>query len=104
MEALCRITTIKQVAYHLGLHWHTVKEIDKRRLQREVQPPDWSKVTRLVMDEFAVHKGHRYAAVIIDADTFQVLWVGNGNRPVDIRPFFEVLGKCCQQIEAAVGE
>ncbi len=28
------------------------------------------------MDEFALFKGHRYATVVVDADTQQVLWVG----------------------------
>ena len=30
------------------------------------------------MDEFALFKGHRYATVVMDADTQQVLWVGEG--------------------------
>lgn len=30
---------------------------------------------RLVMDEFALFKGHRYATVVLCADTQQVLWV-----------------------------
>ena len=34
------------------------------------------------MDEFALFKGHRYATVVMDADTQQVLWVGEGrSRP-----------------------
>jgi transposase len=52
------------------------------------------------MDEFALHKGHRYASVIADADTKQVLWIGEGRSRESIRPFFEELGKHCEQIEA----
>ncbi|TBW36340.1 ISL3 family transposase, partial [Azotobacter chroococcum] len=57
-------------------------------------------VRRLVMDEFALHKGHRYATVIMDAERTRVLWVGQGNSRKAIRPFFELLGERCQQIEA----
>ena len=100
VESLCQLLPIKHVAQLLGLSWHTVKEIDKRRLQREVSPPDWPSITRLVMDEFALFKGHRYATVIADANTHQVLWVGIGRSREQIRPFFELMGEHCQQIEA----
>ncbi|MUI40031.1 ISL3 family transposase, partial [Pseudomonas aeruginosa] len=42
---------------------NTLKTLDKRRLQAEVGTFDSSGVRRLVMDEFALHKGHRYATV-----------------------------------------
>jgi Helix-turn-helix domain of transposase family ISL3/zinc-finger of transposase IS204/IS1001/IS1096/IS1165 len=35
---LCRVLPIEHVAAHFGLDWHTVKEIDKRRLEQEVAP------------------------------------------------------------------
>jgi len=99
-EDLCRILPIKHVAEHLKLSWHSVKRIDKQRLIRELPPVDWTRLRRLVMDEFALHKGHRYASVIADADTKQVLWIGEGRTRESIRPFFKQLGKHCEQIEA----
>lgn len=101
IESLVRLLPIKQVAELLGLHWHTVKDIDYRRLQREVVPADLSLVRRLVMDEFALYKGHRYATVVICADTQQVLWIGEGRSRESIRPFFEWMGEAvCQRIQA----
>ena len=99
-EALCRILPISHVSNLLGLHWTTVKDIDKGRLIREVTEPDYSRIRQLVMDEFALHKGHRYATVIADANTQQVLWIGEGRSRKNIRPFFEELGEYCQNIEA----
>jgi len=98
--SLCELLPIKHVAKLLNLSWHTVKEIDKRRLATVVKPPNWSEVSRLVMDEFALFKGHRYATVVADADTHQVLWVGVGRSRKQIRPFFELMGKHCKHIEA----
>ena len=95
-----RLLPIKHVSELTGLHWDTIKEIDRQRLSREVTEPDWSQIQRLVMDEFAIHKGHRYATVVINADNLQVLWVGMGNRRIDISPFFQQLGAYCEQIEA----
>jgi len=53
------------------------------------------------MDEFALFKGHRYATVVLDADTRRVLWVGEGRSREAIRPFFDWLGvRRCTNIEA----
>ncbi|WP_353735547.1 helix-turn-helix domain-containing protein [Shewanella sp.] len=59
VEALLKLLPIKHISQLLGLHWHTIKTIDKRRLAREVTEPDWSRVKRLVMDEFAPSLRHR---------------------------------------------
>jgi transposase len=101
IEALVQILPIAHVAQLTGLHWHTIKRIDHRRLQTRYGAFDAQGVRRLVMDEFALHKGHRYATVIMDAERMRVLWVGEGNSREAIRPFFELLGKeGCQHIEA----
>ena len=101
VEALAQILPIAHVARLTGLHWHTVKEIDRLRLQSLHGRFDGRGVRRLVMDEFALHKGHRYATVVMDAQTMRVLWVGEGNSREAIRPFFELLGaEGCKAIEA----
>jgi transposase len=100
VEALLQLLPISHVSQLTGLHWHTIKAIDKRRLQASVGTFEPGTVRRLVMDEFALHKGHRYATVIMDAERTRVLWVGHGNSREAIRPFFKLLGEQCQQIEA----
>ena len=92
VESLTRLLPIKHVAQLTGLHWHTVKNIDYRRLLRERTEPQRHTLRRLVMDEFALFKGHRYATVVMDADTQQVLWVGEGRSRAAFRPFFVWLG------------
>ena len=101
IEALTQLLPIAHVARLTGLHWHTIKNIDHRRLERLHGEFVANDVRRLVMDEFALHKGHRYATVIMDVDRTRVLWVGEGNSREAIRPFFELLGpERCRQIEA----
>jgi len=93
VQALVQLLPIAHVARLTGLHWHTIKRIDHRRLQAHHGAFDAQGVRRLVMDEFALHKGHRYATVIMDAERTRVLWVGEGNSREAIRPFFEWLGE-----------
>ncbi len=90
---LCGFLPIKRVAEVYGLHWNTVKAIDKRALKEKLGPIDLSGLTVIAMDEFAIQKGHRYATVIVDPTIKKVLWVGRGRGREAIRPFFELLGE-----------
>ncbi|WP_211106788.1 ISL3 family transposase [Nitrospirillum viridazoti] len=98
---LCRALPVKQVAAFFGLDWHTVKEIDKRALQRSLDPVDLSGIDLLAMDEFAIQRGHRYATVVIEPHTRRVLWVGRDRSREGVRPFFDLLGEVgCRRIKA----
>ncbi|RQO63520.1 ISL3 family transposase [Paucibacter sp. KBW04] len=100
-SACCARLPIAHVAELFGLHWSTVRELDRQRMQAQVDALPPAQPRRLVMDEFALFKGHRYASVILDADTRRVLWVAEGRSRKSVRPFFEELGKAgCTRIEA----
>ena len=100
---LAQVLPIKQVAAWFGLSWDTVQAIDQAAMQRRVGPPDLTGVRQIAIDEFAIHKGHRYATSVVDPMTRRVLWVGPGRRREDLRPFFELLGPAgCPALEAAV--
>jgi transposase len=99
---LLQLMPIKHVCHLTGLHWHTLKQIDKDRLTRTLPAPDPASLRYLAMDEFALFKGHRYATVVINTENRQVVWVGEGRSRRDIRPFFAWLGDHAQQIEAVV--
>jgi transposase len=98
---LCQVLPIKHVAKYLGLGWETVKAIDKASLERSFGSIDLSSVDVIAMDEFALHKGQRYATVVLEPSTKRVLWVGRGRAREDIRPFFELLGpEGCARVKA----
>ncbi len=99
---LCAQLPVKQVAAHYRLGWDAVKRIEKRHLKRMLEPPDPEGIRMLLMDEFALHKGHRYATSVVDAATRRVLWVGPGRSREAVRPFFQLLGpERCSQIRAS---
>jgi transposase len=98
---LCKVLPVKHAAEFFGLGWDAVKAIDKGHLEKTLGPPDLDGLTLLAMDEFAIHKGHRYATVIIDPACKRVLWVGLGRDRGSLRPFFETMGpRRCAQIRA----
>lgn len=92
---------IAHVCELTGLHWGTVHQIHRQDLERKVAALPPPQPTRLVMDEFALFKGHRYATVVLDADTRRVIWVCEGRSREAIRPFFAWLGpERCRRIRA----
>jgi transposase len=90
-EKLLQAASVQAVAEFYDLGWHTVKSIDKMRLRARLVEPDWSSIRYLAMDEFALHKGHRYATVVVDPINRQVLWIGPGRSRETARAFFEQL-------------
>ena len=88
---MCQVMTTQHVAQYWGLSWPTVRAIDHAYLEKTLGPVDFTGVEQLLMDEFAIQKGHRYATVVVDAITRRVLWVCRGRSRMDIRPFFEAL-------------
>ena len=100
-SSLCARLPTAHVAELFGLHWSTVRLLDERRLQTCMAALPPAEPVRLVMDEFALYKGHRYATVVLDADTRRVLWIGEGRSRAAVRPFFEALGpEGCTRIQA----
>ncbi len=94
-------SNILAVSHFFRLGWHTVKSLDKALLRQAVREPDWSQIHYLAMDEFALHKGHRYATVVVDPISRQMLWVGNGRARETAAAFFkQLLVGVAEQIRA----
>lgn len=83
---LCARISVRQVAGYYGLDWKTVKALD-RAVARRLGPIELEGITVIGMDEFAVQRGHRYAALIIEPSRKRVLWVGRGRSREEDPPF-----------------
>ena len=91
--------TNKQVAEITGLGKNIVKEIDKKRLQGIYTTDNGSKLIKpekqaryLGIDEFKLHKGHRYATHIIDLESGHILWIQNGKKKQVVYDFINHVG------------
>lgn len=98
---LCRLLPNSQVAEHVGLSEDTVRSIDKEYLSETYPPPDFCQLRRLAVDEIAYRKGHKYLTVVLNYDTGEVIWTGEGRGEQTLSSFFELIGpKACKQIVA----
>jgi transposase len=68
-----------------------VKEIDKRRLDREVGTPCYDGLRLLAVDEIAVHKGHTYLTTVLDLETGRMVWIGADRTKATLLRFFNEL-------------
>jgi hypothetical protein len=72
IEVLVQILPIAYVAKLMGLHWHTIKRIDQRRLQTQYGAFEARGVRRLVMDEFALHNAADISSARCIGDTSSI--------------------------------
>jgi transposase len=100
---LAQVLPIDHVATQLRIGWQTVKAIDRRALAQRLGPLDVSTVRIIAVDEFALHRGHRYATVVVEVPTKRVLWVSRERDRAALDGFFTALGPAgCARLEAVV--
>jgi len=98
---LCKITSLKQVAELLGLDWKTVKDIDKKYLQKEFAIPDYENLRLVAIDEISSRKGYNFFTIVMNLEKTKVIWVGKGRSKETLDQFFKELGyERAQKIEA----
>ena len=54
----CRTATIKDVARELGLHWDTVKELEKQYLREQLRRAGTPAPKVIGIDEISIRRGH----------------------------------------------
>jgi len=91
----------RQVSELTGLGEHTVKSIDKERLERiytvenngeqSLRKPE-KQARYLAIDEFKLHNGYKYATHIIDLETGHILWIQEGKKKQVVYDFIDHVG------------
>jgi transposase len=97
---LSRLMTIQDVAQHLGVSWDTIKDIQKRDLQRRFQKPRLKKLKQIAIDEISIGHGQRYLTVVLNLETGAVVFVGDGKGADALDAFWGRLRAAKAQVEA----
>jgi transposase len=96
---LSRHMTIKSVAEHLRVSWDTVKEIQKRHLQRHYAKPKLGRLREIAIDEICIGK-HKFLTIVLNLHTGAVVFVGNGRGADALEPFWRRLRASRARIKA----
>jgi transposase len=92
---LSRGMTIKDVARHLNVSWDTIKEIQKRNLQRRFKTVKLRHLQQIAIDEISIGKGHRYLTIVLDLRSGAVVFTGEGKGADSLRPFKRTCRRRC---------
>lgn len=97
--ALLRHSTVLDVAKHLGVSWDIVKEIDQSDLRKNQNPP-LKDVSRIAIDEISFGSRHKYLTIVLDIESGQVIFIGDGKGADSLDPFWKRLKRSKAMIEA----
>ena len=96
IQAMLRFkVSIRSIQKLTGIHWETIRnlhlEIMEDTLERHMAELKASgyRPKFLAVDEFSIRKGHTYATCVMDLETGEVLWVGEGRSKDDFEQFFK---------------
>jgi transposase len=100
----CRVSTIKDVAEELHLHWESVKTLEKQYMREQLRRAGTPAPRAIGIDEISIRKGHTYRIVVSDLDRRRPIWFGGKDRSeASMGEFFAWLGpKKCRGIQLAV--
>lgn len=94
MQALLRLRlSISDVVRLTQLSWRTGKDLDTIQLNLLFDQVYLPGVQPLMIDEFSVRKGHRYATVVMDGVEKNGLWGGMDKSEKNLQTFFDWLTK-----------
>lgn len=95
---LSRLMTIQDVAHHLAVRWHVIKDIVKGDLHRRFAKPKLKHLRQLAIDEICIGAGHRYLTLVLDLESGAVVHVGRGKGGDALNAFWKRLRRSGAQV------
>jgi transposase len=91
--------TIQGVAKHLEIGWDTVKEIQKKHLERHYAKPKLRDLREIAIDEICIGK-HKFLTIVLNLHTGAVVFVGKGRGSDALLPFWKRLRASRAKVKA----
>jgi transposase len=89
----CRSATIQDIAQELGLHWQTVKDMEKQYMREQLRRAGTPGPKVIGIDEISIRKRHTYRIVVSDLVRMRPIWFGGQDRSeASMDTFFQGLG------------
>ncbi len=100
----CSRASVRDVARELGLHWHTVKDLEKQYMGAQLAKAGAPSPVVIGIDEISVRKRHTYRIVVSDLLARRAIWFGGEDRSeASLARFYAELGpQKCGHIRLAV--
>jgi transposase len=90
----CRVSSIKDVADELHLHWHCVKELEMQYMREQIRRAEFPQPRRIGPDEISIRQGHEYRIVVSDLDRHRLIWFSGKDRSEEsMDEFYRFLGE-----------
>ena len=88
---LCRYMPCNKIPEFISISHHTARRWDKEVLMKTLPAPDLDNIRALLIDEKSIGKGHHYLTVVLNADTGETLFLGEGKRKATLDQFLSRL-------------
>jgi transposase len=88
---LCRYMPTNKVPEFVAISHDSARRWDKEVLMKTLPAPKLDDIRALLIDEKSIGKGHNYLTVVLNADTGETLFIGEGKRKETLNTFFKSL-------------
>lgn len=96
---LCRYMPCDKVPEFIAISGGTARRWDKEMLLRMLPAPKRDGIRALLIDEKSIGKGHQFLTVVLNADSGETLFLGEGKRKATLDQF---LGSLTEEQKASI--
>lgn len=93
ISGLARHLPLTDVGDYAGISGATAYRWDRKVLERSLPKPCLIGLRVLLIDEKSVRKGHGYVTLVMNGDTGELLYMGEGKKKASLRKFLKTLSE-----------